>query len=1222
MKVFPSFLLLLFFFSVNIAALRFPWSPAKMSTRVALPLRLVQCDRGTATSSTAAAAVVARTQVLTPYKPCGLPCYAASQVRAVSGSGGGGSSSNNNSSADGRRLFAIHTRHTAAGAANSAASALSFEASAQPRPEDPSDSLLTRVIDTSLPGCRPYVALPVLSSLLRHGGPHTPPAATLNMWTGRHKGLVLVTHTPSDALFLRNAAQLDLVQQTYRVVCRLPSGAAAAVRRYIRTRQTVLSDSVSQKTGPGARGTAAAAALNPYLRAHAERQQTAQCAADLTQGIPLTYTAAQGGQTDAAHVAQLPVDVRPHPLVRGGFFDVARGLLRVQGTVNCFLRPQTPLHPASQQRVEQVTRLQNLFTAPPAAQLRRQAQATGTTNASNSVDSYSAKDNGATSCVVHPWVRPEWRIGVSLDLPNMQSVSPSSPTDENGVPHSPQWAPRGKSLAFDFRLLSLSPLPESELALYEVHTRGDVTADELAAVFHAEGLTVLNDYVQDVSLAQMLEEVAQRMRAAPPGLVSSLPMGLQHYLRSASAEELVARPLTLMPLEDADRLCIHALMCGGPNTGASSPSPLLRHHEGNVASPVQITEDDRTRMLRFVRSAVAGGATGTQHHPLHQLLWHALSSLHLANAEERRAYERVLSLTLGGGIECAGITFPDPATPATVHALQHVWLTYEQQRQRHAPLAEAARVARQHPLAAELRYVRRSVLEDSTGLTRVPLVEDLVRAGRDVLHGGSGVGAWTVARGECSFSHAVALTVPLKTTAGEGAPSSSLSTSATRAAVDAAETARTPHNTGAWALTEVPPSYAAACNSWMSTRFASAANEVVIVDAAAAAAGVTSATARTSLWPTPAELSKRSRQSSSASHLDQHSEADVATAAASEEMVEPAVRVFLRVEELAELSCAHCGALGHTWQHCGVRARDALADLDTTALTAALGDDSTHRDGVVALPANGGGAASASTAALSPAATSVMQDEGLFFVEDAAAALADQATALEHLREQRLRDAAGYDDSDAFSRAGFSASAVVPVPNVAATQRFKAAHVLRHEARKPAVHRRTVRCVYCGGYHHITACPKLQAQNSESFTDYQQQQCSSTLPLLCIKCGERGHVYTDCPKVPADLHPSTHCPICGQPRKSGSHDPLHCPRRVPVPAGYALSGIPHREGTSSPSLSSANRGAGAARPRQGSHDESSGVGRGGSTSGFARRRRRRGSVLIADSFVDSPSRTK
>ncbi|KPA84340.1 hypothetical protein ABB37_02344 [Leptomonas pyrrhocoris] len=1164
-----------------------------MSSRIALPLRFVRCDLGTAGPS--AISTSSRTQVLTPYKPCGLPCYAASQVSAVASvEADRGASSSSNSGADGRRLFAVHTRLSAA------TSAASFEASAQPRPEDPSDSLLSRVIDSSLPGCRPYVALPVLSSLLRRGGISgrtAIPAALLNQWTSRHKGLVLVTHTPSEALFLRNAAQLDLVQQTFRVVCRLPAGVASAARHYLHARQRQSND-----LGAGTAG-AAAAVLNPYLRAHTERQREALSVADLTYGIPLTQVAAtaaaavtqRGATTDFASVGRLPAGVRPHPLVSGGFFDVARGLLRVQGTIKCVLRVQTPLHAASQHKIEQFARLQSLFTAPARQKEGGATQPTFTTAVHDELK--------VASIPSHPWLRPEWQIGVSLDAPNMQSAAFANVSDDDDHPHRSLPAPRGKSLAFDFRLVSLSTARKGDTALYEVHTRGDVTADEVAAVFQAEGLSVLNDYVQDVSLANVVAEVAQRMRAAPPGLLASLPMGVQHYLRSASAEELVALPLTLVPLEDADRLCIQQALKSRRSSNAAASSALLP----GQPLPHLAESDDLERMQHYVQSLSGGIDT---RHPLQRLLWHAIGTFHLSNAEERNAYARVLSLTLGSGIECTSLTFPDPSLPATVKAMQHIWLTYEQQRQRHASPAAAARATRQHPLAAELHYVRRNVLDDATGLTRVPLLEDMAQAGG------------RAARGECSFSHAAALAVPLNTVKESTRLAKHGGAAAAAAGGLPVVSKDVPRSTAAWRQTEVPPSYTEAYNGWAAASLEMLDSEERISMAEAAAPSP--------WWPSPAALMERAPQRRSGARPERHDHAGAPSSAAhphSERSAEqsgaaPTVRVFLRVEELAELSCAHCGAQGHTWQHCATRSSDAVAALEGGATLIR----SSSSNGVVPSLTANTGAPPSMTATSGSFLTSVMEDESLTMVEDAATVLADQAKALTDLRAQRSRALAGDTSPSA---------AVVLVPNMAATQHFKAAHVLRREARKPAVHRRTMRCVYCGGHHHVTACPKLQAQDGEAAIEqaasaHRSSATTTTTtsalpPLFCIKCGSKGHVYLDCPRVPRDLHPATHCPICLQPRRNGSHDPLHCPQRVPVPAGYALSGVPHSGPSSASLLSGFAR---SAHPQRGSHRDENGEGRSsfnaGATSDAARspRRHRRGSVLIADTFVDAPSRRR
>ncbi|KPI86046.1 hypothetical protein ABL78_4884 [Leptomonas seymouri] len=1141
-----------------------------MPPRITLPLRLVQCDWHTAGPPTASAAT--RTRVLTPYKPCGLRCYAASQVSAAAGAAWTDCSSSSGG-ADGRRLFAIHTRRAAA------AGATSLEASAQPQPEDPSDSLLTRVIDASLPGCRPYVALPVISSLLRRGGgsssgSHPIPAALFNQWTSQHKGLVLVTQTPSDALFLRNAAQLDLVQQIYRVVCRLPASVASALRRYQDANQR-RSNGFGQRGTVGAgdrQGGGAAVLLNPYLGAHAERQREVRTGADLTYGIPLAQVAASahgGAAADFAGVAQLPADVHPHPLVQGGFFDAARGLLRVQGTVRCVLRVQTPLCPFSQQTVERFERLQRLFTAPPLP--RRSAAQLPCSIANN--------ESNAAIPSPHPWLKPEWRIGVSLDVPDMRSASSSYAGDGDRHRRGALPAPPSKSLVFDFRLVSVATEEGGGTALYELHTRGDVTADEIAAVFHAEGLPVLNDYAHDVPLADALEEVAQRMRGASPGLLASLPIGAQHHLRSASAEELVALPLMVVPLEDADRLCIHSLSSSDDIQPSSSSM--------SQGQPLGQSADNRERMQHYAQF-LSGGAGAR--HPLQRLLWHAMGTLNLSNAEEKRVYTRVLSLALGSGVECASLTFPDSSIAATVHAMQHVWQAYEQQRQRRASLAEAARAARQHPLAAELRYVRRSVLSDAVGLSRMPLLEDVVQTG------GPGGEGRCAARGECSFSHAVALAVSL-----DAVKESSRGSAQATASAATHDLLR---STAAWWQTEVPPSYAGAYSSWASASWATLSGD--------AATEVAEAAAKPSLWPSPAGLQQRTQQRPLSAH--QRSET-----AAGDDHESPTVRLLLRVEELSELSCGLCSAPGHTWQSCATRSAAAVAALEGTEPNNSNSSSDTSNEASLTARAD---ASDATTAAPRQFLTSVMEAEGLTTVEDAAAVLADQATALTNRREQRSR----VFPEPADGGTSVSTVVVVPVSNMAVTQQFKAAHVRRSESLKPAMHRRTVRCVYCGGYHHVTACPKLKAQDgelaSEKASSASFSATAAVLPLFCIKCGGKGHVFMDCPQVPDALNPARYCPICCQQRKDGSHDPMHCPQRVPVPTGYSLSGHP-RGGSSSSSATDEGIESRARPPRGGRSAGEvgwSGSRRRSPSSSFASPRRRRGSVLIADSFVDSPSR--
>ncbi|CAJ1035558.1 hypothetical protein Q4I32_007153 [Leishmania shawi] len=1149
-----------------------------MTSRIPLPLRLVQCDLRAATANGRSGA---GSRVMTAYKPSGLPCYAASQVRAVAASGG-----------DGRRLCAIHVRQTS----SASSSAAVVEAGPQPHPEDPSDSLLARVVDAALPGCTPYVALPVISSLLRRGGHGTAAAAQLNQWTCRHKGLVVVTGTPSDALFLRNAAQLGLVQQAYRVLCHLPAGVAPAARRYLRahhscTQPQQASEGVSTSIGMH----------NRYVQAHLEQRRRRQQLADISIGIPLSAESLPGTTKVRAALAstlvcdaRLPASVHPHPLVSEGFFDVARGQLRVQGTVKCYVRTQAPLATSSAARVHQRSRLQSLFLAPAADTTRHGIKA-------SSPEEVMCESR-------HPWMQPLWRLGVSLDAPHMECEMAAEDGGNGDRPRRASvQAPRGKSLSMEVRLVSLSPRDDSDVALYEVHTHGDTTADEVAAVFQAEGLRVVNDYVQDVPLAMAVEEVATRMRAAPPSLLHELPLGLQHRLHSATAEELVALPLTRIPLEDADCLSVqHTLL----QLSALSP-------------PLSFAED--VERLRQVVLTAASSAGGNTRHPLQHLLLHALSSLKLTNEAEQRVYQQVLTLALGTGIECTGVVFPDPSDEGNVHALQQLSLTYENQRQRHPSLADAARAARQHPLASSLRYTTRSLLDDPAGLTRVPLLADMalgttseVATAPSCAHGRSSdiLGA----RGECSFTQAVEL---LRSSAHSqtGEDGHGISGNEARDATASA----LPSMNGTvtrWMQTEVPPAYKRAFQEWC----AASVVPSCCTDTTSPAAGVGS------LLPSPTSLLSHCNVPDTSA--ERGSELAAKDPSSSDEGCHPAVppwraplehiglpvRVFLRVEELAELRCAHCDGVGHTWHHCGARVAEAAHVLE--------GDDAVAKS--LPLPVDSTSAAGTLTCLETmpgPLENSVMDSEGLTSTGDAAAVLAEQANALVRRRQRQQQHLVGIgygDDASASLSASSSPflvdSPLIAVPNVAATHRFKASHVLLSESRKPALHRRVMRCVYCGGRHHVTVCPTLRSQDSESEAR-RVHAAAGALPFFCIKCGQTGHLYTLCRDIPAGLHHATHCPICLQTRTSASHDPVHCPRRVSVPEGYRLNGIPeakdsqtqHEPSSWRPSARSQRHSEGTiplTADRQRCHD-SRHVG------GASYRRRRRGSVLIADSYVDS-----
>ncbi|KAG5495242.1 hypothetical protein JKF63_02297 [Porcisia hertigi] len=1164
-----------------------------MASRIPLPLRLVQCDLWAARASGSLGSDHnhANSQVLTVYKPSGLPCFATSQVNAVASAGG-----------DGRRLCAIHTRYTS----DTSSSATIVEAGPQPHPEDPNDSLLTRIVDAALPGCAPYVALPVVSSLLRRGGPGTAPAPQLNQWTSRCKGLVMVTRTPSDALFLRNAAQLDLVRQTYRVVCRLPPGVASAARQFLRTHNNLTNLRQAGDDALKGRGI-----LNPYVQMHMERRRRDEQLFDLTVGIPLSAEplAAPGSTNETvmstfARDSRLPASVHPHPLVTGGFFDVARSQLRVQGTVGCYLRTQAPLTAASAARVHQRARLQNLFAAQPALAADH--------NSGTSTFNEHLHDSR------HPWIPPSWRLGVSLDAPHMHcDVAAAGGHNAHLGDRASVPAPRGKSLSMKTRLVSLSPHDNSDVALYEVQTHGDTTADEVAAVFHAEGLTVVNDYVQDVSLAMAIEEVANRMRAAPPGLLHELPLGLQHRLRSATAEELVALPLTRIPLEDADRLAVHNNLA----------------HLSSLPPSLPFEED--VERLRQVVVGAASPNSGNVRFPLQRLLLHALSSLKWTNEAERRVYQQVLALALGTGVECTGVVFPDPSDARNVHALQQIWLTYQQQRQRHPSLADAARAARQHPLASSLRYCTRSILDDPAGLTRVPLLGDVAMStatgvAAESITAYSGHGDAPSARGECSFTQAVELLSPFSHPQLVDSRRRSL----TDESHDSTAGALTNFNalTTQWGQTEVPPPYQAAFHDWCA---ASASPACFFTDTASPGRGALS------LLPSPQRLLEHCNvPSSSREHesepLAERPRSSRGSSAPSLAHVRPPVRVFLRVEELAELRCAYCGGLGHSWQHCVTRVAETVTPLEedgdvTKCIPPREGDVKTS------------GPLSDSVPTLIPLDSSVMHSEGLTSVADTVAVLAERAGNVarygQHPEPQHLVGT-NCGDGRSASPSALSVSftgdgPLIAVPNIAATHRFKADHTLRSESKKPAVHRRAMRCVYCGGRHHVATCPTLRSQDRESDARH-VGTASDTSPgsapfpssphrsgraLFCIKCGQSGHLYTGCRQIPAGLHHATHCPICLQPRTSASHDPVHCPRRMSVPKGYRRNGIPEvEEGNTFYSASSHGS---SNRPTLDSESDCSSPTtdrrlRQASTHvvDSSRRRRRRGSVLIADSFVD------
>lgn len=1010
----------------------------------------------------------ATSRVLTVYKPSGLPCFAASQVSSAS---------------SGRQLFALRTRHSSANRSTA------FAGAPQPHPDDSSDSVLGRVAASMLPGSHVYSPLPLISSLLYRDSNKVsslPPASTtascgssrvaspalLNAMTARQRGIMLIARSQSDALLLRNAAHLGLIHRTYRVTSLLPPSVAAAVRKH-------------QRRGRR-RSSSDALAANPYTYQHLLRRQRRE--AGETAGITLRDERT-GRRVDG---------VVHHPLLRGSFYDLQQDRLRLHGVISGTLRTKAPLAPSSTAQVEQRQRLGQLFLSQP----------TGTTATTGH----------------HPWMEPSWCVGVSADLPRLQALAEATGGDDS--PGRLRAAPLGKRFTLRFELVAVSPNDSNDVALWEAHTSDDVSADDIAAIFAAEGLPVLNDYVEDASLAAALTMVADRMRAAPPRLLAALPIGMQHAVRRASPEELVALPLQQIPLEEADRISLRALLSS--NTDAS---PTLWGCKSEAVEDIQ-------RLL----------SSSSFSHPVRRLLCHALASLDMSSPAEHVAYDKVMRLALGFGVECTALSFPDPASETNLQQLQQLWMIRQQQRTE-GPLYQLDGAPGQHPMVSALSYVHRSTGTESIGAASIPQIRATPADGAAEM-------------AACSYTQAVALLTAPSTSKTSSLPPSKIGCTASfmRGTHDGVEQGKSLLY-DALQHVVVPASYSAACLHWLEN--CSLNNE----DSAQAPSAVAPA-----VWPSAAELEGQSLSKREAARHSASGSAEgdplvfVNGAAADFPPSSPhgSITFILRAEELGEVVCARCGRPGHHWQACtdaSVQPLSALPSAVVVAPTTSSAGEGKEEKKIPAVPLD--------------SLDAITHAEGLLISSDAAAAL----------------------HASSLHRGGNGGDTIVSVPNMAATEQYKARHVLQSEARKPSMHRRAMRCVYCGGRHHVTSCPRLQDREDPLVTEAPSSLSAATADpqasTFCIKCGAYGHLYTSCRHTPRYLHPATHCSICLQPRRDGGHAVTRCPQRKTPPPGF----LPNGEAATAEQQTRSTQ-----RPR------------GPSTI------RRRRSMLISDTFVDSKRR--
>ncbi|RNF02165.1 hypothetical protein TraAM80_06553 [Trypanosoma rangeli] len=568
-----------------------------MSHRAPRPLRLLQSswslgfERGKGCTA----------PTIAVYKPSGLPYFAASQVAACSG---------------GRELFSASPGNMPA-----------------VEPTDVSDSLLSRMTDLLPPGSgTPRVVLPLIHPALSRYAT----ASQVNALTAQRKGTSLVACSPHEFMFLRNCHRLHLVRSVYRVLCRLPSCVS------IRVRQALCERNAAERTTRNA-------FKNPYVQQFLRRSGS---------------TSGESGNiflgTDGS--GSLPRCAYPHPLLQGGFINVKERCLLPHGTVSGYLSAyQIPrdVHAI----VKKQQRLKALFLPP---------IATSTLSLASTLPQAMdvvAGDSGAAGCDIcrrkmtgqdeaspHPWIGPECQLRIALDVrvapekvvaSEMEDAAQDmdhacfSHLDKKGGTLSPQQlrgkrgACRlvGKPFKFDFRLVTLNNA--CDLALYEVGTN-NASDEEVKAAFAAANFTVVNDFVNDVTLAEAMQEVAGVLHTLPQIQLADLPMIAQHVLREGSPLELVAEPLLAT----------------------------------STASPVEVSTESQADGLKQLEQV--SELTGV-HGRRYRLLLEALRNL-----EDEKTFCRVAQLALGGGLECTALHFPDPRQDANLNAVQHLLLRMEE----------------------------------------------------------------------------------------------------------------------------------------------------------------------------------------------------------------------------------------------------------------------------------------------------------------------------------------------------------------------------------------------------------------------------------------------------------------------------------------------------------------------------------------------------------------
>eukprot|EP00796_Vickermania_ingenoplastis_P010572 gene10572-7342_t len=608
------------------------------------PGRPLRCLLGTAAASPAPSSSLIDTWygsgIVAAYKPCGLPCFPAEHVAQCE---------------TGAALFTSSCTAAVPPTSTSASDAAE---------KGHSDSLLARVAAAYPPaagalGPPPVsLVLPLAASpaLLRGAS-----ARRANRCSALEKGVALLAWRQEEAEVLRQAARLGLVRVQYHVVCRLPSSVAARLHAVMRRGRDDAAEENPAATGAsGLSELPLAARLNPYIAHHVERHRG------------LVRPAATSPDEDG--VALGPVQqtfgretVSASPLVAGQHLvDTSRHLLRRHGTLTaCLRRADEPVPPEWAAAAAQQQRLDALFLDP-----------LGTTKGDGGgARCCTAEHRAGSDAAPHPWIPLQDRLALTADRRYVRrgAVSRSAAVA----------APASRAVSLSFRLVAVTPPARdreegdghsSATALYEVEGGGTLTADEVRAVFHAEGFTVVNDYVHDVALAEAMQAVQRAVQRLSPqrraevlGL-KDLPLRAEHWLRSgASPEELVYLPLATYSQEMIDTWWSIATSTA-PQEAAEVPA----WRQQLQCSPTSLRDMARRLVLHVLatdpalRQPSPSGSPGAAH----------------ADGGYVCPAAAVLPLLLGSGVEAIGFRFPDPGRRPNLLALQHAATSLLLQQQR------------------------------------------------------------------------------------------------------------------------------------------------------------------------------------------------------------------------------------------------------------------------------------------------------------------------------------------------------------------------------------------------------------------------------------------------------------------------------------------------------------------------------------------------------------